>query len=59
MRHAHRVEHGEAVDAQRVDEILNQLHQRGIESLYVADRQLLEKVSAHLRKQRLSESDDV
>ena len=58
VRHAHRLEHGEAVDAQRVDEILNQLHQQGIESLNPADRQLLEKVSANLRKQRLSESDD-
>jgi hypothetical protein len=57
VRHAHRVEHGEAVDAQRVDEILNQLHQHGIESLNTADRQLLEKVSANLRKQRVSESD--
>ena len=57
-RHADRVEQGEAVDAQRVDEILNQLHQQGIESLNAADRQLLEKVSANLRKQRLGESDD-
>jgi hypothetical protein len=58
VRHAHRVEQGEAVDAQRVDEILNQLHQTGIDSLNAADRQLLEKVSANLRKQRLSESKD-
>lgn len=58
VRHAHRVEQGEAVDAQRVDEILNQLHQQGIESLKPADRQLLERVSANLRKQRLSEADD-
>ncbi len=55
VRHAHRVEQGEAVDAQRVDEILNQLHREGIESLNEEDRQLLEKVSANLRKQRLAE----
>ena len=57
VRHAHRLEQGEAVDAQRVDEILNQLHQEGIESLNAGDRALLEKVSANLRKQRLGESD--
>ena len=57
VRHAHRFEHGEAVDARRVDEILNQLHQQGIESLTPADRQLLEKVSANLRKQRLGETE--
>jgi hypothetical protein len=59
VRHAHRVEHGEAVDAQRVDEILNRLHGEGIKSLNAEDRQLLEKVSANLRKQRLAESDSV
>jgi hypothetical protein len=53
------VEHGEAVDAQRVDEILNRLHGEGIKSLNAEDRQLLEKVSANLRKQRLAESDSV
>lgn len=58
IRHAHRLEQGEAVDAQRVDEILNQLHQHGIESLNAGDRQLLEKVSANLRKQRLGESEN-
>jgi len=55
VRHAHRVEQGEAVDAQRVDEILNRLHREGIESLNEDDRRLLEKVSANLRKQRLAE----
>lgn len=57
VRTAHRLEQGEAVDAQRVDEILNQLHHEGIESLNVNDRQLLEKVSASLRKQRMAESE--
>ena len=55
VRHAHRLEQGEAVDAQRVDEILNRLHREGIESLNEDDRQLLERVSANLRKQRLAE----
>ncbi len=58
VRHAHRVEQGEAVDARRVDEILNQLHEQGIESLNAGDRKLLEKVSANLRKQRVGGSGD-
>ena len=55
IRIAQRNERAEAVDAQRVDEILNQLHDQGVESLTVQDRQLLEKVSASLRKQRSAE----
>ena len=55
IRIAQRNERAEAVDAQRVDEILNQLHDQGVESLTVQDRQLLEKVSANLRKQRSAE----
>ena len=58
IRRAHRLEQGEAVDAQRVDEILNRLHSEGIQSLDVQDRRLLERVSESLRKERQSETDE-
>ncbi len=45
-------ERSEAVDAARLDEILNQLHQNGIESLAPEDRKILERISENLRRQR-------
>jgi hypothetical protein len=59
VRRAHRMEQGEAVDAQRVDEILNRLHNEGIGALNDEDRRLLERVSENLRKQRQAESDEM
>ena len=59
VRRAHRMEQGEAVDAQRVDEILNRLHSEGIGALNGEDRRLLERVSENLRKQRQAESDEM
>ncbi|MGI9473565.1 MAG: hypothetical protein ACR2NZ_18630 [Rubripirellula sp.] len=55
LKRAHRMEQGEAVDAERLDEILNRLHREGIESLNTADRRILERVSENLRKQRESD----
>lgn len=42
----------EAVDAGRVDEILNRLHRDGLEALSSEDRKLLDRVSQNLRRQR-------
>lgn len=50
-------ERNEAVEASRLDAILNQLHQDGIESLGVEDRRILERVSKNLRQQRQAQSD--
>jgi hypothetical protein len=45
-------ERGEAVDAAQLDRVLDQLHQRGIDSLSNRDRELLNRVSRALRRQR-------
>lgn len=50
-------ERSEAVEASRLDEILNQLHRDGIESLAAEDRKILERVSKNLRQRRQAESD--
>ena len=50
-------ERNEAVEASRLDEILNQLHRDGIESLATEDRKILERVSKNLRQRRQAESD--
>ncbi len=50
-------ERSEAVEASRLDEILNQLHQDGIDSLAAEDRKILERVSKNLRQRRQAESD--
>lgn len=55
LKRAHRMEQGEAVDADRLDEILNRLHREGLESLNAADRRILERVSQNLRRQRDNE----
>ncbi|MFK8114035.1 MAG: hypothetical protein AB8B91_17665 [Rubripirellula sp.] len=47
-------EREEAVDAARLDEILNRLHEHGQESLSEEDRQILSRVSENLRKERES-----
>ncbi len=49
-------ERSEAVDAQRLDEILQQLHRDGIDSLSQDDRRILDRVSENLRKRRQFES---
>ena len=61
LKRAHRIEHGEAVDAARLDEILNRLHSHGIDALNTADRRILDRVSENLRRQRqgnIAEIDD-
>jgi len=45
-------ERGEAVDAQRLDDILNRLHRDGVEALSGDDRKILDRVSESLRKER-------
>jgi hypothetical protein len=50
------LERREAVDAARVDEILDRLHEQGADSLSAEDRRILERVSRALRKHR--EPDD-
>jgi hypothetical protein len=49
-------EHGEAVDAAKLDEILSRLHQGGVNSLGAEDRRILERVSETLRKRREDQS---
>lgn len=56
IRQALEREHSEAVDAQRLDEILNRLHRDGISSLSEEDRKILNRVSENLRNQRRAES---
>lgn len=51
-------ERSEAVDAARLDEILNRLHAEGIESLSDEERQILDRVSKNLRQQREAEGGD-
>ena len=50
-------ERREAVDAQRLDDILTQLHRDGVDSLSDEDRKILDRVSENLRKERQSDSD--
>lgn len=50
-------ERSEAIEASRLDAILNQLHKDGIDSLAAEDRKILERVSKNLRKQRQAQSD--
>jgi hypothetical protein len=45
-------ERSEAIDAQRLDEILNRLHRDGIDALSSEDRKILDRVSENLRRQR-------
>ncbi len=52
LRTAQRREQGEAIDVQRVDEILARLHQEGMESLSPEDRRILARVSESLRRER-------
>jgi hypothetical protein len=52
LRAARSREQGEAIDAQRLDEILTRLHREGIEALSVEDRRILKRVSESLRRQR-------
>ena len=49
-------ERSEADDAAKLDHVLRQLHERGIESLSSHDRALLNRVSEALRRQRELES---
>ncbi len=48
-------ERSEAVDAERLDQILTRLHQDGIEALDSDEREILERVSESLRRRRESE----
>lgn len=52
LKQAFERERGEAVDAARLDEILNRLHEHGQESLSEEDRQILARVSENLRRER-------
>lgn len=51
-----RREHEEAVDASRLDEVLNRLHEGGADSLSREDRELLQRVSERVRKERDGDS---
>ena len=50
-------ERSEAIDADRLDDILNRLYRDGNDSLSVEDRKILDRVSQNLRDQRRSESE--
>jgi hypothetical protein len=52
LRQAQQREREEAIDSQRLDEILSRLHREGRESLSPDDRRVLERVSESLRRQR-------
>lgn len=52
IRQAQRAERSEAVDAHRLDEVLQRLHRDGFDSLSTADRTLLRRVSQRLRQSR-------
>lgn len=45
-------EHSEAVDAAKLDEILDRLHREGQQSLSSEDRSILQRVSENLKKQK-------
>jgi hypothetical protein len=49
-------ERGEAIDAARLDDVLNQLHTGGADSLSKQDRKLLQRVSERVRKERDADS---
>ncbi len=57
LRQAMDKEHREAVDAKRLDDILNRLHREGLDSLSDQDRRILERVSENLRKQRQADTE--
>jgi hypothetical protein len=52
LRQAIRSEHQEAIDAARLDDVLEQLHQHGRESLSPEDLAMLERISKNLQKER-------
>lgn len=52
VRRAQTIEHREAVDASKVDEILDRLHLEGIGSLSSEERAILNRVSAKLQENR-------
>lgn len=52
-------EHREADDASRVDEILQRLHQDGVESLSQDERELLQRVSEALKNERQNIARDI
>ncbi|MGB7344279.1 MAG: hypothetical protein WBD20_08705 [Pirellulaceae bacterium] len=54
LRQAIRAEHQEAIDASRLDEVLEQLHQHGRDSLSPEDLKLLRRMSDNLKKERQS-----
>lgn len=52
IRRVQRAERGEAIDAMRLDAVLERLHRDGLESLSAADRSILRRVSQRLRQNR-------
>lgn len=54
-RKALRRERDEAADADRLDEVLTRLHQRGADALNREDRKLLRRISERVRRQRDAE----
>ncbi len=56
LQQALQQERGEADDAARLDQVLNQLHSKGAESLSKQDRELLKRVSERVRKERDADS---
>jgi hypothetical protein len=58
LRQAIRSERQEAMDAARLDEVLEQLHEEGRESLSPEDLAMLERISRNLQKQRQGDQSD-
>ncbi len=54
LRQALRSEHQEAIDASRMDEVLEKLHQHGRDSLPPEDLALLKRMSNNLKRERRS-----
>jgi hypothetical protein len=54
VQKAYEKEQGEAVDASRLDDVLNRLHRDGLDSLGEDDKLLLKRVSENLRNERNS-----
>lgn len=52
-------ERSEASDLSRLDQVLEQVSQQGIESLKREDRELLKRVSSQLQQERAREQDDL
>lgn len=52
IRRVQRAERGEAIDATRLDAVLERLHRDGFDSLSAADRTVLRRVSQRLRQNR-------